>query len=250
MPVRSVIEAALLTYAREGDLIIDRFDFKIPQGQFVGVLGPNGGGKTTLIRLILGLLPSTSGTIRVFGGKPTDRAVRRRIAYVPQRGGNIDSQFPATVEEVVRSGLVGRGRIRQEDIEAALKTTDIAHLRNRTLGRLSGGERQRVLIARALASKPELLVLDEPTDGLDRENQANLFRILKRFRKESRMTILFVSHDVHMIAREANSAMCLHHELVCHGHHVCMIKKNEIHNAFHAGHKELVEHHAEIHDDV
>lgn len=234
---------------REGEPIVDRFTFRVLQGQFVGVIGPNGGGKSTLVKVILGLLPATSGSLKVFKGSPTDRSVRQRIAYVPQRGGNIDSQFPATVDEVVRSGLVGRLGNDPDSVENALAVMKATHLRKRTLGRLSGGERQRVLIARALAAQPDLLVLDEPTDGLDPETQNDFYRTLRILRKKTGMAILFVSHDVHTIAREADSALCLQHKLVCHGHRMCVLPKGKIHNAFHSEHKDLAEHHAEPHEE-
>lgn len=243
MPVKTIIHAEDLTYVRAGELIVDRFSFRVHRGQFVGVIGPNGGGKSTLIKLIVGLLQPTSGSLTILDGKPTDRAVRRRVSYVPQRGGNIDPQFPATVEEVVRSGLAGRSST--GNVESAMGLMEVTHLRGRTLGYLSGGERQRVLIARALVSNPELLVLDEPTDGLDPETRDDLYKTLRRLREKKRVTILFVSHDVHAVAREADAALCLRHELVCHGHQACYLKRSEIHNVFHAEHKQLVEHHAE-----
>jgi zinc transport system ATP-binding protein len=248
MPLKAVIEAKDLTYVREGDSIIDRFSFRIYKGQFVGIIGPNGGGKSTLVKVIVGLLAPASGSIKVLGGNPASRSVRSRVSYVPQRGGNIDPQFPATVEEVVRSGLSGRGRDDGRCVRA-LETLGVAHLRGRTLGYLSGGERQRVLIARALAADPELLILDEPTDGLDPEARDGLYRTLRELRASRRMTILFVSHDVHAVVREADAALCLRHELVCHGQHACVLDRGEMRNVFHRAHRELVEHHADAHDE-
>src|SRR5689334_19101559 len=138
----AVIEARNLSFNRNGEEIIHDFSFEIAEGSYVGVIGPNGGGKTTLLRLLLGLIEPTSGEVRVLGGKATDGAVRRRIGYVPQRGGNLDAQFPATVEEVVRAGrapLLGLGgRFRPADeaaVAKAAKTMGIEPLWGRPIGR-------------------------------------------------------------------------------------------------------------------
>ncbi len=242
MPGKIIIEAENLSYERGGEMIIDGFSFQIERGQFVGIIGPNGGGKSTLLKLIIGLLQPTGGSVKLFGKNPQSKEARRRMAYVAQRGGNIDGQFPATVEEVVRSGLALRSH---GSVDRALKALEITALRLRTLSHLSGGERQRVLLARALVSDPELLVLDEPTDGLDPESRDDLFATLRKLKKERHVTILFVSHDVHVVAREADAALCLRHELICHGHEACYLKRNDLRNVFHAHHEEIAQHHAE-----
>src|SRR3989338_4767833 len=233
MSLIPVIEAENLTFTRDGEPVIENFSFAVERGQFVAIIGPNGGGKSTLVKLIVGLLRPTSGILRVHG----------RIAYVPQRGGNMDATFPATVEEVVRSGLVGRKQ-EKAAVDGALELLGITHLRDRVLGPLSGGERQRALIAKALVSGPELLILDEPTDGLDPETRAGLYATLRALKKTG-VTILFVSHDVHAVVPEADAALCLRHELVCHGEHACYLKKSQLRNVFHKEHKDLEAHHAD-----
>lgn len=245
MPVKTIIEANNLTYVRGGEPVVDRFSFRVTKGQFVGIIGPNGGGKSTLVKLIVGLLKPSAGTIRIFGEDPMTRAARLHVSYVPQRGGNLDSQFPATVYEVVRSGLAGRPVPHANAVEEAMELMGITYLAKRTLGFLSGGERQRALLARALVSDPELLVLDEPTDGLDPETRDGLFATLRHLRETRRVTMLFVSHDVHAVAREADAALCLRHELVCHGHQACYLKRDEIRNVFHAESGDLLAHHAD-----
>ncbi len=243
MAAEHVIQATDLTFSRGGDPLVEKFSFVIERGQFVGVIGPNGGGKSTLIKLIVGLLKPTSGTVTVFGGNPTTQIVRHRLSYVPQRGGHLDSQFPATVEEVVESGLQKKSDHKKQAVDRALVTMGIGYLRGRTIGRLSGGERQRMLIARALVCDPELLILDEPTDGLDPETREDLFKTLRELRKNKHVTILFVSHDVHSVAKEADAALCLKHELVCHGNDACYLKKEDFKNVFHARHDEISAHH-------
>ncbi|MEK7615042.1 MAG: ABC transporter ATP-binding protein [Patescibacteria group bacterium] len=243
MSVAPVIEATDLTFIRSNEPIVDKFSFAVERGQFVGVIGPNGGGKSTLVKLIVGLLRPSSGTIRVFGGDPTTTTVRRRLSYIPQRGGNLDAQFPATVEEIVASGLSRKSEEKINAVERALTTMGIESLRSRVIRDLSGGERQRMLIARALVCDPELLILDEPTDGLDPETREGLFKTLRTLRKEKHVTILCVSHDVHSIAKEADAALCLKHELVCHGEDACYLKKEDFRNVFHAKHDEITAHH-------
>ena len=169
--------------------------------------------------------------------------------YIPQRGGLIDPMFPATAEEVVRagrrqvSGFFRRfSKEDQRSINEAFEVMGIEHLRNRVIASLSGGERQRVLLARALSANPGLLILDEPVDGLDPSSREDFYATLKRINKAG-TAILFVTHDVHRISEEADSAICLRHELVCHGEKTCKISGKELRNMRHASHKELFEHH-------
>ena len=234
MQIKPIIEANHLSFSRDGVPIVSDFSFSITRGQFVAIIGPNGGGKTTLVKLILGLLRPRSGTLQV----------NARLAYVPQRGGNMDPQFPATVGEIVHAGLAGRSDSKTA-VKDTLETMGIAHLEDRTLAALSGGERQRALIAKALVGKPELLILDEPTDGLDPGTRDALYATLHQLKTKQHVTILCVSHDVHAVVPQADAALCLKHELVCHGEHACYLPKSELSNVFHKGHKDLVDHHAD-----
>ncbi len=244
-----VIDVSELTFERNGEDVIHHFSFQISEGDYVGVIGPNGGGKTTLLRLLLGLTRPTTGTIRLFGKHPTDRGVRRDVAYVAQRGGSLDSQFPATVREVIRAGRTPRlglfrpfGAADEKAVRRAVKELDIERLLDRPMARLSGGERQKVLLARALAGEPRLLILDEPTDGLDPGSRDEFYALLRKLNKGG-LTIVFVSHDVHAVAQEAGAAICLKHNLVCHGEKACLIDRQELHNLFHASRAELLTHH-------
>ncbi len=247
--ITPAIEVSHLTFGRNNDILLDDFSFTVQPGEYVAVIGPNGGGKTTLLRLLLGLQKPISGTIKIFGLPVSSSYALRRIGYIPQRGGLIDPQFPATAEEVVcagRTSLLGWfdrfGKDDEDLVQKAFEMMDITHLRHRVIASLSGGERQRVLLARALAQDPGLLILDEPVDGLDPSSREDFYASLKRINKAG-TAILFVTHDVHRISTEADSAICLRHELVCHGTKSCMISGKELQNMRHGSHKELVAHH-------
>lgn len=244
-----IISVHNLSFTRGTEHVIHDFSFEIHAGDYVGVIGPNGGGKTTLLRLMLGLLVPHHGEITILGGRPTDRSVRKQFGYVAQRGGSIDPQFPATVEEVVRSGRTAQhgifGRIGKKDeqaIQHAIKMMGIEPLLHRSIGKLSGGERQKVLLARALSGEPKILFLDEPVDGLDPASRDEFYALLRNLNKDG-LTIISVSHDVHTISQEARSAICLKHQLVCHGSKACLIGQEELRDLFHKDRKELLRHH-------
>jgi zinc transport system ATP-binding protein len=239
MSVKPIIQATDLFFERQGQTVIDRFSFSIHKGEFVAVIGPNGGGKTTLLKLMMGLIEPSEGVIRLLGENPRSRHVRKNFGYVAQRGGNIDPLFPATVEEVVRSGL---HRPSKKDLQEMLSLLGIAHLVNRPLSQLSGGERQRALIARALLSEPKILFLDEPTDGLDPETRQTFFDLLLTLKKTKTLTIIMVSHDVHTIAKYADAALCLKHDHICHGADECYLKGKELRNVVHE-HSDIHKHH-------
>jgi zinc transport system ATP-binding protein len=216
------IEAKNVHYQYGDNVVLDHVSFRIATGDYVGILGPNGSGKTTLLRIILGILKPTSGSVRVFGEELRYFKNSSWIGYVPQRAASSGQGFPATVEEVVASGRTPKigmlHRMHAQDkaaIEQAMKTADVARLRSRLISRLSGGERQRVFIARALAAEPKVLILDEPTVGVDIGAQEKFYSFLRAM-NENGMTILLVSHDIDVLAGEAKTILCLNRELVCH----------------------------------
>ncbi len=193
-------------------------DLDVADGDFVSIIGPNGGGKTTLLRLILGLLHPDRGSVRVLGRAPRD--ARLRVGYMPQHA-NLDPMFPVTVLDVVLMGRLGRrlpfGPFTRKDTAAALESLDdagAADLRDRPFSDLSGGQRQRVLIARALACTPDLLLLDEPTASLDPGVQDDLYELLHRLNE--RMTVILVSHDVSVVSRHVRQVICVNVEVAQH----------------------------------
>lgn len=212
--------------------VLDRVSFDVEAGEYIGIIGPNGGGKTTLIKLVLGLLKPQSGVISVFGKPPEEYRRQGRVGYVPQRVAQQEKGFPTSVEEVVISGRTARlglpAVLKQPDreaIERAMEVAGVSNLRERLIGEISGGERQRVFIARALASEPKILILDEPVVGVDIASQEAFYSFLTKLNREMGLTVLFVSHDVGVIANEVTRLVCLNHELVCHGHAENFIKE-------------------------
>jgi len=220
---KTCIEVKEVSFSYNGNPILQDISFVVQEGEYLGIIGPNGGGKTTLFKVILGLLKPQTGEVRIFG-EPLESFKRRHlIGYVPQRSLS-DYYFPATVEEVVRSGRTARlglfKRVSKEDakaIERVMEVTDVGRLRDRLIGQLSGGERQRVFIARALASEPKILILDEPDVGVDINAQEKFYSFLEDLNSNTGITILLISHDIDVVAHQAKTILCLNRRLVCHG---------------------------------
>ncbi len=198
----------------------------IRAGDFLAVLGPNGSGKTTLLKIILGLLRPDAGEVEVLGQPPTAFAERERIGYIPQKATHIDPIFPASVEEVVSMAFFGRrsrlGLSRRDESRAvgeALALVGMEEFRRRPVAGLSGGQQQRVFIARALATKPCMLILDEPTTGVDQETKDRFFDMLDGLSREG-ITVVLVTHDVGIVDRHVNRVACLDGgRLAYHGEH-------------------------------
>ncbi|MBW1733251.1 MAG: ABC transporter ATP-binding protein [Deltaproteobacteria bacterium] len=190
----------------------------LKQGDFLGIIGPNGGGKTTILKLLLGVLKPDRGTIRILGEAPHD--VNHRIGYVPQNT-DLNITFPISVMEVAMMGRLSRSRIGRpysrndrSKVEDALRKAGMWEQRDTPVGRLSGGQRQRVFIARALATDPEVLFLDEPTASVDPEFEVDLFDFLREL--NSTVTIVTVTHDVGVISRNVKSVACVNRTLIFH----------------------------------
>ncbi len=173
-------------------------------GKILTLLGPNGAGKSTLVRTVLGLLTPDRGSVQ--------RAPGLRIGYVPQKL-HIDPTLPVTVERFMR--LTGGSR--RADILPALKRVQAGHLLQAPLQKLSGGETQRVLLARALLNQPQLLVLDEPTQGVDVNGQVALYDLIDQLRRELNCGVLMVSHDLHLVMAKTDEVLCLNHHICCSG---------------------------------
>lgn len=219
-----IVSIRTLSFRYGPEPVLDDIHLELFQGDYIGVVGPNGSGKSTLIKSILGLLPLQSGSVELFG-QPIDQfSDWYRIGYVPQHVFRGDRSFPATAREVVESGHMRENSILCqlglrvcEPITHALQIAGIEHLVSRRIGELSGGERQRVFIARALVSNPELLILDEPTAGIDQAAQEAFYDLLETLNQKHGITIVLISHDLEVIAHEAKTAVCLNHRIVYAG---------------------------------
>ena len=205
-----------------GQPVLLDVDLQIEAGEFVALAGPNGGGKTTLLRLTLGLERPTSGDVRLFGEPADSFRERAGLGYLAQRT-TLGVQAPATVREVVAAGRCARkpfgrfGRADDDAIEDAIERVGLGELRNRPLTRLSGGQQQRAFIAKALAAEPRLLALDEPTTGVDVESQEALAELLARLHRELGVTILYVSHEFGAIEHVVERLVLVRERIVFDG---------------------------------
>jgi zinc transport system ATP-binding protein len=202
----------------EHETVLEDINFTVHQGDFVGLMGPNGGGKTTLLKVLLGLLAPTRGQVRILD--KSVREGRQYIGYVPQAV-DFDREFPVSVRDVARMGRLGKRRLfrrytAQDDeiVDQALQSVELLELKDRSIGDLSGGQRQRAYIARALAAEPQILLLDEPTASVDPQISASIYDTLRRL--NAQITILMVSHDIGVISSYVKTVGCLNRRLFYH----------------------------------
>ncbi len=212
-PPAPIIRVTDLSFSyRKGAPVLSGVNLTVSAGDYLGLIGPNGGGKSTLLKLILGLLEPTAGAVELFGMERKKFRQWNRIGYISQKATDFDPAFPVTVEEVVLMGRYAkRGLFHFPDAADttaaydALKKVDMLDAKNTRIGNLSGGQQQRVFIARALASEPDVLLLDEPTSNIDAETQDEFYQLLKRLNVDLGLTLILVSHDLDCVSREATS---------------------------------------------
>jgi len=205
MSPANLVEITALNISFGSNSVIDNVSMTLKPGEITTLIGPNGAGKTTLVKAVLGLLSPTSGTIR--------RASTLRIGYMPQKL-HIDTTFPLTVERFLKTAAFAS----IEDRCLALQAVRAEHLLKQSVHSLSGGEMQRVLLARALLRKPELLVLDEPAQGVDINGQTELYRLIASIRDKYNCAVLMISHDLHLVMAATDQVICLNHHICCSGH--------------------------------
>ncbi len=240
---KNIIEFDRVSFRYQSVPVLDNITLAVREGEFLGLVGPNGGGKSTLIKLIMGLITPDTGTVKVFG--TSVKKARSRLGYVPQFA-RFPSDFPITVEETVLMGCLHQGRLLQrytkKDRELARKCmeeTGVAEFADRSIDQLSGGQLQRVLIARALASEPDLLLLDEPTASVDSHQEKGVFDLFKELNK--RMSIIVISHDIGFITDYVDRVACLNKELLCHETH-CITP--DVIEQMYGGHVHAIHHHS------
>lgn len=215
-----------VSFSYGSEKILDSVTLTIHRGDFLALLGPNGSGKSTLIRIMLGLQKPESGQVRIMGRDLSEFSSWNRVGYVPQKVTDLDPLFPASVKEVVAMGILPHKTwprfFRSGDeaiIDEVLDLMEMQKFKNRRIWALSGGQQQRVFIARALASQPEVLVLDEPTAGVDGATQERFYDMLERINKEKGVTMILVTHDIGVVTKHVNKVACLNQKLIFHGSH-------------------------------
>jgi zinc transport system ATP-binding protein len=224
MTSQSIIDIQQVFYRYEKDIVLENINLSIPEGSFLAIVGPNGSGKSTLLKLILGLLKPQKGEIFLFGQELNKFKDWQMVGYVSQKANSFNTGFPATVFEVVLSGLTKKlGMFRffkkehKQKVMEALEAVGMEKYSGRNIGELSGGQQQRVFIARALVSEPKLLILDEPTVGVDAENVNAFYQMLADLNKSRGITLLLVTHDIGTVSDKVTHVACLNKHLHFHG---------------------------------
>lgn len=217
-----MIKDVTFKYAKEN--VLEAITLAVPKGAFLAIVGPNGSGKSTLLKLLLGLLKPQSGQIELFNEEIRHFKDWQRVGFVSQKANSFNSGFPATVFEVVLSGLtkkIGLFKLAKksdkEKVKQALEAVGMLEFKNRNIGELSGGQQQRVFIARSLVAEPDLLILDEPTVGVDASHVQQFYEMLDMLNKDLGITLLLVTHDVGTITDKVSHVACLNKKLHFHG---------------------------------
>ena len=222
--MQAIIEIKQLSYRYEKESVLEDITITVPDGSFLAIVGPNGSGKSTLLKLILGLLKPQKGDIFLFGQEISKFKDWQKIGYVSQKANSFNTGFPATVFEVVSSGLTKKlglftffKKEHRQKVMDALDSVGMMAFSHRNIGELSGGQQQRVFIARALVSEPNLLILDEPTVGVDADNVHSFYKMLGDLNTRSGITLLLVTHDIGTISDKVTHVACLNKHLHFHG---------------------------------
>ncbi len=218
MNKEAAVKLSKVNFSYNSLSVLEEVSFELEPNDFVAIVGPNGGGKTTLVKLILGELQAQSGEVTVLGGNP--QIMCQRIGYVPQFSSH-NKQYPISVFDVVLSGAVKANsilpfysKLEKQKANSLLKQMKIADLKNNQVNELSGGQMQRMLIARAMMTDPDILILDEPTASVDIAMEQDIFELLHELNSDK--TILVISHNVSFVSKYANKIICLNRKLVMH----------------------------------
>jgi zinc transport system ATP-binding protein len=219
----NVVEVQGVFFSYGANEVLTDIHLNIHRGDYLGIVGPNGSGKTTLLKIMLGLLVPSEGSVKLFGTDIRHFHDRPKIGYVPQKATSASTNFPVTVEEVALMGRSSRRglfrRVTEEDrtkAREALEHVEMWEFRHRLIGDLSGGQQQRVFIARALATEPEIIFLDEPTAGVERHIQDEFYALLQKLNRDLHLTVVLITHDLQSMAHEAMHVACVDRTLFYH----------------------------------
>ncbi len=219
-----MIEVENVSYRYEKESVLEHINLSVPEGAFLAIVGPNGSGKSTLLKLFLGLLKVQQGSIKLLNKPIEDFKEWDQIGYVSQKANSFNSGFPATVFEVVASGLTKKvglfhflNKQHKEKVQQAIESVGMSKFANRNIGELSGGQQQRVFIARAIVSDPKLLILDEPTVGVDAANEQLFYEMVGELNQKLGITIILVTHDLEAVSDKVTQVACLNKHLHFHG---------------------------------
>ena len=226
----NVVDIQNLNYVIDSSVILNDISFSVEEGDFLGIIGPNGAGKTILFYCMLGLIENYDGKIDVLGSDTRkNSSIRKKIGYVPQKRA-IYNEFPATAEEIVSMTVFEKNSYNK--VHSVLKVVDLFDQRNKRFNQLSGGQQQRLLIAKAIVNDPVLLILDEPTNAVDLEQQNNFFTLLNKLNKEDHVTIIWSSHDLDAISNYSNKIGCINKQLFFHGTSKDFLENKHLLNTF------------------
>lgn len=236
--MESIIEVNNLSFAYNDVFILNELNFMIDSGDFVSLIGSNGSGKSTLVKLLLGELSPRNGNLKILSIDPKEFNQWYRIGYVPQNGLDSINSFPASAEEIVQANLFSKvGLLRFPKKEHKLKTQETLDLvgmgkySKYLIGNLSGGQQQRVLLARALVNDPEILILDEPTAGVDDSTVESFYNLIEDLNKRLGITIFMVTHDIDRVSKYVSRTLCLEKGTLVE------LSKNEVFNEINHKHK-------------
>lgn len=220
-----IIEMKNVNFTYERQRVLEDINITIEQGSFLGLVGPNGSGKTTLLKCLLGLLKPQQGEIKLFGQPIQKFKNWHEIGFVSQKANSFNTGFPASVYEVVSSGLTSKiglfkfmSQQDRQNVIQAIDAVGLSKFSKRNIGELSGGQQQRAFIARAIVSNPKLLILDEPTVGVDSQTVQNFYEMLMHLNRDLGITLILVTHDVGTITDKVSHVACINKHLHFHGH--------------------------------
>lgn len=246
--LKEIIRVENVSFYYDGIPALEEVNLGVFSGDFLALIGPNGSGKTTLLKIMVGLLKPASGRVLILGQEIENFRDWHRIGYIQQRATSFDATFPISVEEVIASSMnsspisnkMSKSAQKQKIIEA-LATVGLEQLIHRPINSLSGGQQQRVLIARSLITEPEILLLDEPTTGVDIKAQEDFYDLLGILNKKYNLTIVLVTHDFGIVNKHVNKVACLNQKLIYHGSHEEFCNSAAIQEFLRGGHH-LVSH--------